>query len=62
MLRRIDWANGFAGRVGNRDVTEIAASALGPLLRRETLAAIHHAGSRHDAMTLLLTSPEFQRR
>ncbi|HYZ24458.1 MAG TPA: DUF1800 family protein, partial [Rhodopila sp.] len=62
MLRRIDWANGFAARVGDRDVAETAASTLGPLLRPETLAVIRHAGSRHDAMTLLLTSPEFQRR
>jgi uncharacterized protein (DUF1800 family) len=62
MLRRVDWASGFAARVGNRDVAEIAGFALGPLLRPETLAAIRHAGSRRDALTLLLTSPEFQRR
>jgi uncharacterized protein (DUF1800 family) len=62
MLRRIDWASGFAGRVGNRDVVEIAGNALGPLLRPETYEAIRRAGSRRDAMTLLLTSPEFQRR
>ena len=62
MLRRIDWANSFAGRVGDRDVADLADAAMGPLLRPETLAAIHRAGSRRDAMTLLLTSPEFQRR
>jgi uncharacterized protein (DUF1800 family) len=62
MLRRIDWASGFAGRVGDRDVVEIADNALGPLLRPETREAVHRAGSRRDAMTLLLTSPEFQRR
>lgn len=62
MLRRIDWASGFAGRVGQRDVAEIAADTLGPLLRAETGEAIRRAGSRKDAMTLLLTSPEFQRR
>ncbi len=62
MLRRIDWASGFAGRVGDRDVVQISDTALGPLLRPETREAIQRAGSRRDAMTLLLTSPEFQRR
>lgn len=62
MLRRIDWASGFAGRIGDRDVTAIADNALGPLLRQQTRDAIRRAGSRREAMTLLLTSPEFQRR
>jgi uncharacterized protein (DUF1800 family) len=62
MLRRIDWASGFAGRIGDRDVVAISDTALGPLLRPETSEAIRRAGSRRDAMTLLLTSPEFQRR
>jgi uncharacterized protein (DUF1800 family) len=62
MLRRVDWASGFAGRIGDQDVVEIADNALGPLLRPETSEAIRRAGSRRDAMTLLLTSPEFQRR
>jgi uncharacterized protein (DUF1800 family) len=62
MLRRIDWASGFAGRVGDGDVVEIADTTLGPLLRPETREAVRRAGSRRDAMTLLLASPEFQRR
>jgi uncharacterized protein (DUF1800 family) len=62
MLRRIDWASGFAGRVGDRDVVDVADTTLGPLLQPETREAIRRAGSRRDAMTLLLTSPEFQRR
>jgi uncharacterized protein (DUF1800 family) len=62
MLRRIDWASGFAGRIGDRDVVEVADMTLGPLLRPATRDAIRRAGSRRDAMTLLLTSPEFQRR
>jgi len=62
MLRRIDWASGFAGRIGDRDVLDISDANLGPLLRPETREAIRRAGSRRDAMTLLLTSPEFQRR
>ena len=62
MLRRIDWASGFAGRIGDRDVLEVADNTLGPLLRPETQEAVRRAGSRREAMTLLLTSPEFQRR
>ena len=62
MLRRIDWASGFAGRVGDRDVMQIADATLGPLLRPETRDTIRRAGSRREAMTLLLTCPEFQRR
>jgi len=62
MIRRIDWASGFAGRIGMRDPLEIADETLGPLLRPATRQAMQGAGSRRDAFTLLLTSPEFQRR
>ena len=62
MLRRIDWASGFAGHAGERDVVDVSDTALGPLLRPVTLGAIRRAGSRRDALALLLTSPEFQRR
>lgn len=62
MMRRIDWAYGVSGRVGTRDVAELAEANLGPLLRDDTLQAVRHAGSRRDAMTMLLTAPEFQRR
>ena len=62
MMRRLDWAYGVSGRVGTRDVTELAEANLGPLLRDDTLQAVRRAGSRRDAMTLLLTAPEFQRR
>lgn len=62
MMRRVDWAYGVSGRVGTRDVAELAEANLGPLLRDDTALAVHRAGSRRDAMTLLLTAPEFQRR
>ncbi len=55
-LRRV-WT-----RRGTRDVAELAAANLGPLLRDDTLQAVRRAGSRRDAMTLLLSAPEFQRR
>ena len=66
MMRRIDWAYAVAGRVAGpqsgRDAAELADACLGPLLSSDTLQAVHRAGSRRDALTLLLTAPEFQRR
>jgi uncharacterized protein (DUF1800 family) len=63
MLRRVDWSYSFAGRVANGPAPEdMAAAALGPLLRPATIQAIQHAGSRREALALLFTAPEFQRR
>jgi uncharacterized protein (DUF1800 family) len=62
MMRRIDWAFAVSGRIGDRDPKAIAEASLGPLTRDATQEAMARAGSRREAMTLLLTSPEFQRR
>jgi uncharacterized protein (DUF1800 family) len=62
MMRRIDWAFAVSGRIGDRDPAVLAEACLGPLQRPPTRDAMAHAGSRREAMTLLLTSPEFQRR
>jgi uncharacterized protein (DUF1800 family) len=62
MLRRIDYAYSLAGRAQDADPMLVAATGLGPLLRPETAHAVQHAGSRRDALTLLFSSPEFQRR
>ena len=62
LLRRIDWAYAVAGRLDEPDPAEVAEASLGPLLQPATLEAMRRAGSRRDALTLLLTSPEFQRR
>ena len=62
MMRRVDWAYGVSGRLAAADPVALADSALGPLLTPATAAAMQHAGSRRDALTLLFTSPEFQRR
>jgi uncharacterized protein (DUF1800 family) len=35
---------------------------MGPLLRPATVDAMAQAGSRREALTLFLVSPEFQRR
>ena len=71
MMRRFDWSFSVAARatngpVGNtsydRDPIELAQATMGPLLGARTMEAMHHAGSRRDALTLWLSSPEFQRR
>ena len=62
MMRRIDWTWSVAARAGDRDAAAVAEASLGPLLRDRTRDALRGAGSRRDALTLLLTSPEFQRR
>ena len=62
VMRRIDWAYGFSGRAHVPDASVLAETALGPLAAPTTLAELARAGSRRDAITLLLASPEFQRR
>ena len=62
MMRRIDWSHGVAAQAGDRDPHAMAEAILGPFLRPATATAIRTSGSRRDAMTMLLTSPEFQRR
>ena len=62
MMRRVDWAYGLAGRAAGLDPAQIAEACLGPLLGGDTSLAIRRAGSRRDGLTLLFTSPEFQRR
>jgi uncharacterized protein (DUF1800 family) len=63
LAQRLDVANAFAQRLGpNVDPRAIADVALGPLASQETRSAMARAESRPQAMTLLLMSPEFQRR
>jgi uncharacterized protein (DUF1800 family) len=61
-MRRVDWSYVLAGRASSADPMQVADAALGPLLRPATHTAMAGAGARRDALTLLLTSPEFQRR
>jgi uncharacterized protein (DUF1800 family) len=62
LLRRVDWAYGFANRPELPEPMQFADDALGSLLTPSTAEQIRRAGSRRDAITLLISSPEFQRR
>lgn len=62
MIRRVEWASNISARGAGRDAAEVAEAVLGPLCRPETLRAAARAGSAREALTLVLTSPEFHRR
>jgi uncharacterized protein (DUF1800 family) len=62
MLERVDYAYGLSGRAAAIDPEQLGHAVLGPLLTEATLGQIRAAGSRRDGLTLLLASPEFQRR
>ncbi len=62
MLQRVDWVYGFSGRLSTMDAEPIGEQALGPLFSDATRHAIRGAGSRRDALAMLFSSPEFQRR
>ena len=63
LAQRLDIANTFAQRVGDRlDAEAVADTALGPLASAETRRAIATAESKPQALTFLLMASEFQRR
>jgi len=63
ILRRIEWADAVGQKVGARyQPLELAAQAMGESLKEVTRTAIARAASAAQGVTLLLASPEFQRR
>lgn len=62
MVDRVDWSYGIAARAAAEDPATVAQNSLDSLIDPATAEAVRRAGSRRDALTLLLTSPEFQRR
>jgi uncharacterized protein (DUF1800 family) len=63
LLKRIEWASAVGDRVGARAEPErLALQALGETLNANTRTAISRAASTAQGLTLLLASPEFQRR
>ena len=63
LLKRIEWANAVGERVGARlQPLNLATQSLGETLSEHTRTAIARAASPAQGVTLLLASPEFQRR
>ena len=63
LLNRIEWAKELGARVPSSvDPMMLADAGLGPLLKPDTRAAIESANAPGDAVALLVSSPEFQRR
>jgi uncharacterized protein (DUF1800 family) len=63
LMKRIEWADAVGQRLGNRgDASQLAAQMLGANLTDATRSAIAHAATAAQAVTLLLSAPEFMRR
>ncbi len=63
LLKRIEWATAVGERVGARvPPLDLSEQALGETLHERTRTAISRAASAAQGVTLLLVSPEFQRR
>jgi uncharacterized protein (DUF1800 family) len=63
LMKRIEWADAVGQRVGNRqDAAQLAPQLLGANLTDATRTAIARAASGSQALTLMLTAPEFLRR
>jgi uncharacterized protein (DUF1800 family) len=64
LVKRLDWSREAAARTEAAGVEPVALarSTLGPRLGARTLEAVARAESRVEGLTLLLMSPEFQRR
>ena len=63
LMKRIEWADAVGQRVGtHHDAADLAPQLLGAALGDDTRKAISRAASGAQALTLLLTAPEFLRR
>jgi len=63
LMKRIEWADAVGQKLGNRrDAGALAPQLLGGALSDATRSAIARAASSAQALTLLLTAPEFMRR
>jgi uncharacterized protein (DUF1800 family) len=63
LMKRIEWADAVGQRVGARsNAADLAPQLLGETLDADTRTAIARAASGAQALTLLLTAPEFLRR
>jgi uncharacterized protein (DUF1800 family) len=62
--KRVEWAEALAQRMARADVDPVAIgeACQGPLLSPDTREAVRRAESPQQAMVILFSSPEFQRR
>jgi len=63
LIKRIEWADAIGQRVGSRlDAKQLAPQILGDNLTSATRTAVSRAASGAQAITLMLSAPEFMRR
>ncbi len=63
LLKRIEWVSALGQRLGSRyDALQLADASLGASLTAATRSAVERAQDGAQALTLLLSSPEFMRR
>ncbi|HKE43911.1 MAG TPA: DUF1800 domain-containing protein [Steroidobacteraceae bacterium] len=63
LMKRIEWSVAVGDRLASlRAPLDTAGQALGPALTQHTEDALHRAASTSQGLSLLLLSPEFQRR
>ena len=63
VIKRMAWSEGFAAQiVGEHDPSVLAEIALGARLTQPAAMAIARAETRPEGLSILLMSPEFQRR
>ncbi len=63
IIKRMAWSEGFAaGAIGDRDPSQVARDGLGARLTPLVAKAIARAETRAEGLSILLMSPEFQRR
>jgi uncharacterized protein (DUF1800 family) len=63
VMKRIEWADALGQKLGtHRDAAQLAPQWLGGAMSAATRTSITRAASGSQALTLLLTAPEFMRR
>jgi uncharacterized protein (DUF1800 family) len=62
LMARIDWSTMVSGYLKRSNAEKLMTVALGDSVSQHTYQSVMRAESRQQAMTLLLMSPEFQRR
>ena len=62
-MKRIEWADALGQKLGaHQDAAALAPQWLGAAMSAATHTSIARAASAAQALTLLLTAPEFMRR